>query len=429
MNRLPNLSNLPHVPLKGANKWNSAFVFREGFDTSPRFHRYCTKMQDTIGDYLYEESLTDKGKSVLGKEPVIDSARSFFHTLFVLDGMGEYLNEDAIDWRFNLIPMQHAAPYNMIKAPQTLVVALRATVDDDDIWQRLAEPMFAKACKQYLHIMFIRYPAVTDETYVIQAMPHSNSEKMEFLKLYFNLIWIHIYEESFEAMKIHDEGDEASLIDFKQTVATMRKRLEETEKQLAEKEKQAEETDKAHRKEIREMKESRAHEVNQQVRAYKEEFASKLTEARREAKAYAKELEEAKARIAELEEAAKIDEMASDDTEEHAPENTLDYNSRIVFVVSPPSNGRVERTFEKLHQRFPNSVFIHRADDCTPNADCYVLLTKYIVHHSLYNSARDMFARRGWAYIHSANQNVDIIAQDIFGKTRYLQTSRVAGTH
>lgn len=419
---------MPNASSENTKKWNSGFMFKKGFDTSKMFQRYCTKMQNIITDFLYEEVSLREDKSVVGRENLFNITRSFFRSLYTLAGMSDYLPENAMDWRFNLIPMLHACPYNLMKASDAMASALHFCINDDTVWQNLAKDAFSETVIQFLHIMFIRYPNVDAGTFVTQGTPRCNSEKMEFTKLYFNMVWIRMYEATREAVIARKDGALDSSI-VQNQIKKLECRLKSLQQQLTTQTEDSERTEDAYKQQIREMKESQAYEVNQQVRAYKDEFASKLSDARKEAKNALKELEKAKARIAELEEAAKIEELASDDTEEHAPENTLDYNSKIVFVVSPPSNGRVERTFEKLRQRFPNSVFVHHADDCTPNADCYVFLTKYILHHSLYNAARDMCARRGWAYIHSANQNVDIIAQDIFGRTRYMQSAKVSGAH
>lgn len=419
---------LPVEFTEGVKKWNSGFMFRKGFSNSKMFQRYCTKMQDVTADFLYEEVVSNDKKAVGNRESLSNVARSFFRSLFDCEVMSDYLPDNAIDWRFNLIPMLHACPYNLAQSSGIMSKALFVCVADDDLWQKFCKKLFPEAALQFLHIMFIRYSNVDANTFVIQAMPRCNSEKMEFVKLYFNMLWIRICEASAEAVFTRD-NDSMDFSAVQSQLDEAENKLKELQRQFDEREEEAKTAEDAYKQQIKEIKEQQDREVNHRVRAYKDQFASKLSDARKEAKSALKELEKAKARIAELEEAAKIEELASDDTEEQAPENALDYNSKIVFVVSPPSNGRVERTFEKLRQRFPNSVFVYHAEDCSSNADCYVLLTKYMVHHSLYNATRDMCARRGWPYIHSANQNVDIIAQDIFGKTRYMQSSRVSGEH
>ncbi len=423
--------NIPQELTPRAIAWNSGFMFYEGFADSSRFARYCDKMDATIAAFIEEQGLT----KLNGTSPsvvVAEATRDFFNTLFATEGMGAFLGKESMDWRFNLLPMMYAIPYNLKTARKEVAAAIHAQIKDDRLFYMIIPAVRRDAALHFLHTMFIRYEDVTEESFCICGLPRDASESMLYMKLYFNIAWIRFYEFAMDVVKQKDLRNGAILLPEQQKQMD---RLTRTADKLSKKKDAVEAKAKADEtvyksriaeleKQLRELETKQESIVRQSVRVCKKEYAEKLTDARRTAKNALKTLESARERIRALEEASRIEEDAAEDSAERAPDTTLEYTSKIVFIVSPPANGRVERTFEKLRQKFPNATFANKPDDIPVTAECCVFLTKYILHHALYHSARDLCNRRGYAYIHSAKQNPEIIAQDIFGRTRYMQGIR-----
>ena len=386
--------------------WNSGFMYYSGFTESKLFARYCSKMErDTL---TYLTAVVKNADDKCWNEGLSSVMRSFFISLFSeKDLQMDGLPEDCVDWRFNLVPLTNLFPWNIKDAEEEIMRGWYATFASDKLWNALFDRYFPEACLQFLHCIYIMKRGIEMSNFCIKAVPEDDKERMLFVKLLMNVIWL---SSCYDLVWCQQEENR-----YKIEAEEKQDKIEGLEK---DKDYLIELVRKL-RAELSDVNSMQDEIVAKRVNDYRNELNEEISKERKLHRDTIEELEDLREKNRLLEESMRIMEEAEEDENEKLPENGLTYESEIVFIVSPATNGRVERTFEKLKQRLPNCKFINSASDITSGSDCYVMLTKYMIHHSLYNSTRDMLLRRGWPYIHSSSQNVDLIISDIFDKTRY----------
>lgn len=398
--------------------WAGGFLFEKDFRKSKRFSRYCSKLEDGAHAFLMY-TFADEGADAWKSFSLSDMVKDFFKYVIVEAAAAKDVPTEW-DWRNIIAGLPFCTATDFASSPQNLQKGWIAVLHDKTTWDDLFEVSFAEACFQYLHQMLITRNDISETTFCVTAVPSTLGEDMAFAKLLLNTIWVGAYatiilatdkdsrEEIERQTKIDDLTKEsASLLDKLKDIES--NVIPSYERQIAEREHQ-----------IAELKQEQANAIQAALGKHQTKLNSEIAAERKKAKQAEAEVARLKAKCQELEEQLEIVDEAEDDSEDDvAPTVDLDYNSKIIFIASPPSNGRIEGTHKRLLQKFPNARFIHTADDITPNADCYVILTRYMKHHCLYNSTHDLLLRRKYPCIHSSSQNVDRIAADIFSKSRY----------
>lgn len=407
-----NLSNIPGIQNEENSRmtcsivWNMGFMFSEGFRSSNRFMRYCSKMEKEAQDFLLN---VVPGTIANVKESLSSLMHSFFEAVFMSDAKPlEGRPSNSSDWRFNLMPLTHFSAWDLQTADEEVRKGWDKHLTDDAVWNTAFTSAFSEACLQYLHCMYIVRDNVGPDNFCVAAIPTKDCERMLFVKLLMNVMWVGVYCTSVWAQQ-----DRAVV---EQMLNTMSGEHEIVVKEL---ERLKSEVVPSYEQKISEMKAEREQVIDSRINDYKSRMMDELRQERRTVRSLEAEIENLKERCRSLEDEIRIMDEADSDESEKRPESSLTHESRIVFIAGAASNGRVERTFERLRQRLPNCKVIHKVEDMNADADCYVFLTRYMVHHSLYNKARDICLGRGYSYIHSSNQNVDLILNDIFSLTKY----------
>ena len=434
--------------------WNSGFMFMEGFMTSKRFERYRKKVSEAASDFL-REACNYKQYGLLD-----DMIYDFMDNLMNPYNDCDYLPKDSVDWRFNLQPFGEYKPWCMLhglesrsdgqKLPLKFFMTLmfneqRAkkggvllqTDDHDKYIRELKDSLYRSsledACLQYLHICLIRGGDVSEENFMAKAVPSTPEECMIFVKILLNIFYTEALLYAVQSFANHSTENLMMIrragLDGEDPVRKLDNFLKKCDDLTASLEAAKKETEKqkeqnaALKDEIASLRGGMSQDISKQVTQERAKLYDELKqlrkdkeEAEKEAARYKELLDEAAERIAILEE---VDEEVSSGGEE-APVD-LNYDSRIVFVVSRAKNSSVENTLNRVAAMFPNSSYLYKPDDIRSanDADCYVMLTKYIQHHSVYNAAKNRCKALGIPCIHSASQNPEKIASDILNRVRY----------
>lgn len=394
------------VSYQADKHWDNAFMFMPSFISSKQFARYKSKIEADAFKF-FAESVEANSNEYRG---LSDLMQNFFAFTVFGDETDPEDPREILDWRCNLIPFVDCTPGFIAETNEVIYKGWFTILEMREGWNKLYNMSLETACVYFVHDMYTRYAGIDDSNFCIKAMPCNTPDRMMFLKVLMNVIWINAWSVLEFKDQAHIEVQKERIVNLVNEKEQLRQEYQEyKDTAIAD-----------FNKRIAQIESEKQSEIQKGIDAYYVEVAETLSIERKKNKQLESELAILKTRYSELEEQFAILTESEDDGEK-LPEESLTYNSKIVFISSPAYNGRFERDFEKLRQRLPNCKFAHRVEDITAGADCYVLLTHFMLHHSFYNSARDTLAKRNWPYLHSSSQNIDRIIYDIFNRTRYTE--------
>lgn len=397
--------------------FNSGFIFADDFRNGKRFARYCSKCRDSFRDYLNTLHDTDADVS--------NHVLAFF--MFWAsdkgnDAAGLPVDKTRVcDWRRNLIQLAWCEPFDFQGSDIAVKAGWVMYFENPDIFRRdIFEPCLEDACFQYLHGAvidgYVGKDFVTSDTFCMNAVPEKPNELMRFHRILINIIWCYVYsitvwgyqDRADDVLKNHGlERENQRLLDENQELkSAFEKILSETLPGL--------------RGKLRDVEESVSDGIRKGVEDYRTKADSEIRALKHKNKDLQKSVDSLREDNKSLRERIEIFEQAAcDDDSAHAPGSGIDYDSRILFIACRAENGGTQGTYDRLLRRFPNSRMVHDPKDIQDGYDCYVMLTKYLFTHASYWAARDRLSAMGAPYVHSGSQNVDMIASEIFGKSRY----------
>ena len=424
---------------------NGGFMFDDGFFDSKQFKRYCAKVDDFVKGFM-QDAISAPGSDISGAD-LSTLMRSFFK--FWVSDYGKEIKEERDkddksampDWRNILMPLAYCDPYSFEDSDEVVKKGWMVMLYEHEsgnltegydvsLWDEFYRPAFKLACQWFLHDKYSKavcdklsnsnHDGTTDidkTNFCIRGMLSSTGDIMAFIKILMNVIWTSVYshvvwsqQERSDAV-LDDHIWKSRAEDMKAENETLKNKIDELTHEIIP----------SYERKIREARAAGRSEAQSDLKSYSKNTENELRNEQKKRKQAEDDAAKAKARIKMLEEQIAIMEDAEADESEHGEKLDIELNamSKIVFFASPAANSKIQNTFERISQKFPNCKFVHHFDDMNAGADCYVLLTKYLVHHSEYNLAKDFVRRQGLPYIHSGSQNPDRVYDDIVKKTRY----------
>lgn len=432
---------------------NSGFMYDEGFMQSKQFTRYCTKMNDyatsfmrdamgvgpnkpmdlsTIVASLFAFWMYDKNGNMLDSAQIFGNEEEADDAVRAADSDKEPYSGAYALWRNHLIPLAFCDPFDFADTDVAVRKGWRVTLCEKAVWDDFYEASFRNACLWYLNDAYSRsvpasaadvamggsgYDRITMSNFCVKAVAQDAGNIICFMKILLNMIWANVYSHVVWAQQERSDYEiaigkgEEEIERLKEENGKLQDRVRHLEDEIIPE----------HKRKTDEVKADADKRVEARIREYEAKTGRELASERKARKKAEDEAKVLKAKLKALEEQIAImdDIEADEDSYANAGGVEIDAASKIIFIASPAPNSKVQNTFDRIAQRFPNCKFVHDFHDLNADGDCYVLLTRYLAHHSEYNAAKDFLHVHGLPCIHSESQNADRIYDDITRKGRY----------